>query len=259
MVDNTGGLAVAPSHEHTGIRILEATKIASSYYARNSGVAGGTGEWIVFLDGDVVPPPDLLRSYFDPVPMPGTGVLVGDIRDEPVADTTSPVSRYLALKASMAQANTWTDIEDPYAQTANCAVRRVAFEELDGFRDDIRSGGDADLCFRLRRAGWAFEQRPAAIVTHRNRTALRQLIRQRARHGAGAAWLRREYPGTFPRASLPGLIAWSARSLCLSALHLVTGNRDAALLDALDPVSMWAYELGRLLSNRAPAASTPAS
>ena len=48
----------------------------------------------------------------------------------------------------MSQRNTLTGVR-PYAQTAHCAVRRSAFEAVGGFREDIRSGGDADLCFRL--------------------------------------------------------------------------------------------------------------
>ena len=52
--------------------------------------------------------------------------------------------------------------------------------------------------------------RPSAVVTHHNRVTLRALARQRARHGSGAAWLDRHYPGRFPPARSLGKLKWSA-------------------------------------------------
>ena len=46
----------------------------------------------------------------------------------------------------------------------NLLVARAAFEELGGFAEGIRSGGDLDFCRRLQPAGWALEHRPGAVV-----------------------------------------------------------------------------------------------
>src|SRR5436190_688694 len=76
-------------------------------------------------------------------------------------------ARYAMLSRSMAQVSAgdrWG-----YAQTANCAVRRTAFAAAGGFVETARSGADADLCFRLRDAGWTLEERPAAAAIHRSR------------------------------------------------------------------------------------------
>jgi GT2 family glycosyltransferase len=88
----------------------------------------------------------------------------------------------------------------PYAQTANCAVRRSAFEAVGGFAAGIGSSaaGDADLCWRLQACGWRLESRPEAAVDHENRVRFRDLMRQLARHGAGLAWLEQRYPGSAP-------------------------------------------------------------
>ena len=105
----------------------------------------------------------------------------------------------------MSQENTLHDPRWGYAQTANAAFRRTAFEEVGGFEEHARSGGDADLCFRLRAAGWELVYRPEAMVVHRNRTTLRSLLRQRARHGAGSAWLNRRNPlASMANTCLPG-------------------------------------------------------
>lgn len=221
----------------------------SSYYARNRGAAAGDAEWLVFIDADVDPPPDLLDRYFAADPQEDTGVLVGAVEDALApGEEESPVARFLFERASMSQANTmqgrWA-----YAQTANCAVRRRAFEAVGGFREDVRSGGDADLCFRLRRAGWTLELRADARVTHRTRASLGSMARQRARHGSGSAWLEREYPGSSPPSPLLGLAWWTAKRLSVAAGQWLRGARDQAAQTALDPISSWAFELGRQLPN----------
>ena len=104
----------------------------------------------------------------------------------------------------MSQEITLADDQWAFAQTANAAVRRKAFEQVGGFEAGVRSGGDADLCFRIRAAGWDLERREQAAVVHRNRQTVPRMLAQRARHGAGAAWLSERWPGALPRAALAG-------------------------------------------------------
>ena len=233
------------------VRVVAARERAGSYFARNAGAALGAAEWLLFVDADVEAPADLLDRYFDPAPSDRTAVLAGGIADalEPGEPETA-VARYLLASASMSQANTLRE-PWPYAQTANCAVRRVAFEAIGGFDPAVRSGGDADLCFRLRAAGWELESRDRALAAHHARTTLAALLRQRARHGAGAAWLEDRYPGFFPRRGWLGLTRWSAAMLGRAASRALRGDRAAAAALAIEPLSSWAFELGRLGSNRA--------
>lgn len=250
VVDNRPRAAPPPRRVPDGVRLLAAPERPSSYHARNAGAEGGAGEWLLFLDADVHAPPDLIDRYFDPPPEERAGVLAGAVVDEPASDAArTPAVRYSELRSRMTQANTLGLGEWRYAQTANCAIRRAAFEQAGGFVPSVRSGGDADLCFRLRHAGWELEERPGAEVVHRSRRTLRQMLRQRARHGAGAAWLDRAYPGSFPRLHWPGLAAWAVLSAMRAVFHTVRGRRDKALLSAIDPLEQWAYQLGRLFPN----------
>jgi GT2 family glycosyltransferase len=234
--------------------VVRAPERPSSYFARNRGAAAGANPWLVFLDADVVAPPAFADRYFERAPDDRTAVLAGGVVDEPIDNSAegNAVVRYTALRASMSQENTMLEGPWAYAQTANCAVRRVAFDAVGGFRDDVRSGGDADLCFRLRAAGWAIEPRPDAAVIHRSRTTLRKLLRQRARHGAGAAWLAREHPGSFPRQRRLGLAKWTATSFAGAAFARLRGRRDDAIIGVIEPLWVWAFELGRLFSNHVP-------
>ena len=236
------------------VSIVGAPECQSSYFARNRGAAAGDGEWLVFIDADVTAPPDLVARYFKEPPGDRTGLLAGGILDAEVGAPTA-VSRYLTESSSMSQDNTLRG-DWPYAQTANCAVRRAAFEEIGGFNDGIRSGGDADLCFRLRAAGWELETRDDAVVEHHARSTLRAMVRQRARHGSGSAWLNRTYPGSFPAERWLGLIKWTVIELGRSAGRLLRGDRRGAARAAVAQASAWALQLGRLLPNRV---STPGS
>jgi len=234
------------------VRIVGAGERQTSYHARNRGADGGVAPWLVFLDADVWPPPDLLDRYFARAPADSAGVLAGAVADEPPAagDAATAAERYAWLKSSMSQEVTLADRDWAFAQTANAAVCRAAFEQVGGFEASVRSGGDADLCFRARAAGWTLERREEATVVHRNRATISRMLAQRARHGAGAAWLARRWPGALPRRRWPGLAWWSARRTAAGLAAVVRRDRDAALLGLLDGPAVWAFELGRLVPNR---------
>ncbi len=235
-----------------GVRVVDAAVRRGSYHARNVGAHAGDAPWVAFLDGDVEPAHDLLDRLFEPPPDDRTGVLAGAVVDQPPprGERGSPALRYAWLRSAMSQEAMLGRGRWAFAQTACCAVRREAFEEVGGFRGDVRSGGDADLCFRLAGAGWRLESRPGAAVMHRNRTSLPAMLRQLARHGSGAAWLAAEHPGAFPARGRPGLAWWAARRAAHGLAALARGDRDEALVGLLDGPATWAFELGRALPNR---------
>ena len=234
------------------VRVVAAGERATSYFARNRGAAAGEAEWLVFVDADVLAPADLLDRYFATgAPGPRVGVLAGAVLDAPPdAGRGTAAERYAWLKSSMSQEVTLGHEGWAFAQTANAAVRRSAFAAVGGFEERVRSGGDADLCFRLREAGWALERRPGAAVVHRNRTTVPRMLAQRARHGTGAAWLAARWPGALPRRRWPGLAWWSVKRAAAGVVAAARGDRDAALLGLLDGPAVWAFELGRLIPNR---------
>lgn len=244
VVDNRPGAQASVPH------VIAASAEQSSYYARNRGAERGSSEWILFLDADVDPAPALLDRYFDDPPAEGTGVVAGGLEDSALGPRPTLAERYAVQASQMSQENTLQAGHWAYAQTANALVRRTAFESVGGFEEGIRSGGDADLCFRMRVAGWGLETRPAARVLHDNRARLRAFVRQKARHGSGAAWLDKRYPGAFPaRASMWSDVKWTVRSLVEALPALLRGDRDALAWKIVSPAVAWAAELGRHFSN----------
>jgi hypothetical protein len=251
VVDNSRRGVRDPGSRHAPVRIVAASERQSSYYARNRGAAGGRGTWLLFLDADVEPTPDLIDRYLADAPESGTGFLVGSVKDIRAAEGEgeSIASRYSRLRRLIDQANT-LQMHRPYAKTANCLVRRAAFEQVGGFAGNVRSGGDADLCLRLQDAGWAFELRPAAEVAHWSRRRLGALFAQRGRHGSGAEWLEHRYHGfAGPRRGMLGLGRNIAGGAVRALASYCRGDTDSAIVLLLDPISNAAFEIGRRIPN----------
>jgi hypothetical protein len=206
----------------------------------------------VFLDADAVPSPELLDQYFDPPPGPRTGLIGGGVIDEDVPPDAPVAARYIYLRAVMSQARTFGFGEWGYPKSANIACRRVAFEAVGGFREEIRAAEDADFTYRLREAGWEVERREQAAVVHLSRRTVRELVHQQLLWGAGGAWLERTYPGSVPLISGPRLARWGVGGTVRGLLGLRRADRDAVIYALLRPVEALAWELGRLRSNERP-------
>jgi GT2 family glycosyltransferase len=216
-------------------------------FARNQGAESARGDWLVFIDADTIPEPDLVDRYFEPPPKPQTAVLAGAIRD--VALRPTAVARAGVSRQRMSQRATLDRPGTPYAQTANCAIRRDAFERAGGFDPSARAGEDADICFRLLRAGWALEGRPGAAVEHRSRESLAAWLAQMLRHGSGAAWIDRHWPGELPSPGPGRLIRRLAREATSAAGAVIRGDGERAVGALLELAGAVAFELGRLLPN----------
>src|SRR4051794_41458757 len=92
LVDNTlAGVAVGEA-AGTEVRVVAAGLERSSYHARNVGAEAASCEWLLFMDADCLPAPDLLDVYFGK-PFPDRcGVIAGGVR--PAAGQTGRVARH---------------------------------------------------------------------------------------------------------------------------------------------------------------------
>lgn len=227
------------------LRIVPAPEIQSSYHARNRGAAAGSAPWIVFIDADVEPDRDLLDRYFDAPPEPRAGILEGAVRTLPAPGV---IARYGTIRSHVSNEHAKQSGFE-YAQTANLAIRRELFVGLGGFAEEIRSGGDAELCFRARDAGWATEQRPHAVVGHAPRETWTGMMRQYARYGMGAEWLDERFPGFAPPTPAWRVLASLVVLPAKVAVARVRSGPEGALTAAFDPLTRAAFEWGRLHTN----------
>lgn len=228
-----------------GVRLVAADGVRAAGFARNRAAAVAHGEWLVLIDADTRPVPELVDRYFDPPAAQRTGILAGGIVDIP--GSGSSAARYAAARGQMNQRVTLHRAGTPYAQSANLAVRRTAFDEVGGFDEAARSGEDADLCFRLARAGWTLEERPAALVEHPSRATLGGLLTQVAHHGSGSGWLNRRYPGEFPALGARGFGGRLGQAGVAAVRGARRGDRDAVDAGVIEVCEACAFLAGRLL------------
>jgi GT2 family glycosyltransferase len=213
LVDNSGeagGLA--------GVTIVGATGERSPAHARNVGAAAATGDWILFIDADCRPRPELIEEYFSELIGEDVGALAGEVlgiaRSAEADDPGQPplAARYGAARSFLSQRQHLAHPYLPRAVAANLLVRRAAFEQVCGFYEGLRAAEDTDFSWRLQRAGWRIELRPQAWVEHRYRNSLSELRRQWRGYAAGRAWLARRYEGFAPQTAVSRALGRARRT-----------------------------------------------
>ena len=173
VVDNRSTDATRAVVAEYPVRLLEERRVQSSYAARNRGVAASHGDILAFTDADCVPDPGWVRALAAAIAQDGVGLAAGPIE---AWRCERLVERYQAVRALRAERAARHPVL-PFAQTANAACSRAAFEAVGGFDAACRFGGDLDFCWRLqRRTGMRLAYTSAAVVRHRHRTTWRGLF-----------------------------------------------------------------------------------
>lgn len=157
--------------------------------ARNAAARHAVGKWLVFIDADVRVHPDTLQHIADAVARdPGLAALFGSYDATPAAPGFLSVyrnllHRYVHLRGAGEAETFW----------AGCgAVRRDAFEEVDGFDTDRFPRPqieDIDLGYRLRDRGGRILLDPTIQATHLKRWAFWPMVRTDFRD-RGVPWMR---------------------------------------------------------------------
>ena len=145
--------------------------------SRNRGLAESAADWVLFLDDDVVPDPDILAAYAAAIRLhPRATGFVGHSRLPPPTNSRQ-AGVHLAGVAffwGIARANP-QHTELPWGVTANLCVRRPPPGTLEFDEAFPKTGGgeDIDFCLRLRELvrctvadSEGFVAAPAAVVTH---------------------------------------------------------------------------------------------
>jgi GT2 family glycosyltransferase len=249
VADNSGtGAFARAAAGRDGVRVVDASGERSSYHARNVAAEAATADWLLFLDADCRPPGDLIDRFLDREITPRCGLIAGGV--EGVPEQGSLVARWSRSRAVLDPVRLSELNPRPFGATANLLVRRAAWEQVGGFQEGIRSGGDAEFCWRVQDAGWSLVNAPEARVAHHHRESVRALARVCARYGAGRAWLNRHRPGSTPR---PRAARGLLRCALAAPLLALSGRFERARFKLVDAVDIAATAAGYLLSNRPPA------
>jgi GT2 family glycosyltransferase len=193
---------------------------------RNSAWRAARGRLVLFTDDDCRPDEHWVQQALDGAAEHPEMVLQGRTLpdpDEAAVLRGAPWARTMLIEPPT-----------PWAETCNVAYPRRVLERIDGFREDLRVGEDAELASRARAAGVAFTPQPRMLVYHavmarslpravleaarwRDLASLVKLHPELRRHMWGHVWWKREHAALM--AALVGIGA-SRRELSLSILAL---------------------------------------
>ncbi|MEA5443274.1 glycosyltransferase [Cyanobium gracile] len=176
------------------VRLVDAIGKASSYFARNCGAKHAFGKYLLFIDADVIPSATILecyRAYISNQPEGVHAVFAGDILPYHQESSHADISLFLAYAESRKILNQKSAATGwafrPFAQTANCLMSLADFVSVGGFNENMTSGGDSEICWRLAQAHPNFQVVHCvdAYVRHIHRDDSISFAKQFTKYGRG--------------------------------------------------------------------------
>jgi cellulose synthase/poly-beta-1,6-N-acetylglucosamine synthase-like glycosyltransferase len=159
--------------------------------ARNAGITRSRGDILVFLDADCCPDANWLCSLAARFENAEVGCVAGEIR---VFHGENDLGVYLSQKGHLTQEVNFEHQFLPFGGSGNIAFRRSVLERIGFFDEELFSGHDADLCWRMQlETDFKIIRVPEAIVYHSQNLTPRGLIQQKRRHGHGSVLLFKKY------------------------------------------------------------------
>ena len=232
--DRTGEVA-----RTLGVRVLPLSESLGPYRARQLAANNSQADVLLFIDARYRPLPGLLDSHRDAQSRPGvmlsctnTYTLSGKSLAARVAARQQPFSLDQLVGV---------DGRADFYPTANLGVKRSAFEQVGGFRA-MRSGGDADLCWRIQDAfPYSFAADARVLMEWEPRSSLVGLASQVFRYGKSYAYLQ----WVFGEADTPRIVSkktWRQRvrrRKDQSTASLVLEAGASFAISRLDVVGYW--------------------
>ncbi len=159
--------------ERPSVRFFRQAKNGGPSAARNVGIREAQGDWLLFLDDDILVAPNTLEMHLDAHrEQPGETVAVLGVTRVAPGTPITPLMHYLLTSGKSPLIDS-SKIPDPnnvpfgYFQT-NTSVARTFLLRNGMFDEDLRFayGEDTELAYRLQQVGLRIVLRPEIVVDH---------------------------------------------------------------------------------------------
>ncbi len=150
------------------LRLLDETKPGPAA-ARNAGVEAASGDYLVFIDNDILTQADFLQRHFANVSLAPGHWFIGKIENAPDLRSTA-FGRYRDYLQQDFHSELPTDraVEYPGATGANWCMSRLEFQKVGGYDDSFSTASceDLELAVRARMVGYKTMYDPTVTVIH---------------------------------------------------------------------------------------------
>jgi glycosyltransferase involved in cell wall biosynthesis len=165
------------AHRADMIRLIDASAVRGPGAARNAGVRSARGELLAFCDADDIVQPGWLAGHVKALAEADVTAGVFDVWSLNGRVTPSPPTPVIIPNA-MSQFGFL-----PAGGSGNLALRRHAFEDVGGFAEEMMTGEDVDLCWRLQLRGHCFVVNSEAVVARRDQSGFKAVYRRFTAYG----------------------------------------------------------------------------
>ena len=215
----------------SNVKVIVNPRNVGDHMSRNVGLEAGEGDFVLFLDDDITPDPDLFESYAEAIKSdshaPG---FVGVVRFPP---TSNSFTRGVVSSDIL----TFWDIAESrdslaWGVTANLMVRRSAAEGITFSERFPKEGGGEDIDFCLRivsKAGGWLKTVPKASVVHPWWNGGSRQYRRFARWAYGDCQLPTLHP-KFKFRNAPNMVETLALGLVIGGIFMATGIASVQLI-----------------------------
>jgi glycosyltransferase involved in cell wall biosynthesis len=199
VVDDASTDSTLRTAEMLGADVLRIDESRGPYYARHAAAMQSAADQLLFIDGRSRPLPGLVDAHKMLLSRPGIALSCTETRTRSGPTVAERISAKRQPFALTGYVGVSTRLD--FFPTCNLGVRTDAYRHVGGFRH-MRSGGDADLCWRIQKAGLGrMAADPQVLMEWMPRTSLRDTLEQWYRYGKSTRYLEWVWPDQSPKAT----------------------------------------------------------